>query len=190
MGLIDVLNGMQNGPRGARGAPSESSSGGMSPITMAILGLLAYKAVKHFTNQPAGAGASPGAPLPAPEPEAGSAGGLGDLLKNVLGGGDIKPVAGFPGHYASYDLEQHDEVSHITIEKMDSVHQQLLAKIMQLSATPAKTDDEVAPLRYVVPPKQLGVVATRILSAAIGVMDETVWRRPARGQRHGERCDG
>ncbi len=98
MGLIDVLNGMQNGPRGARGAPSESSSGGMSPITMAILGLLAYKAVKHFTNQPAGAGASPGTPLPAPGPEAGSAGGLGDLLKNVLGGGaGAAPGAGAGG---------------------------------------------------------------------------------------------
>ncbi|HLG80087.1 MAG TPA: LysM peptidoglycan-binding domain-containing protein [Bradyrhizobium sp.] len=76
------------------------------------------------------------------------------LSKNVLGGGDIKPVAGFPGHYASYDLEQHDEVSHITIDKMDSVHQQLIAKIMELTATPAKTDDEIAPLRYAVPPKE------------------------------------
>ena len=43
MGLIDVLNGMQNGPRGPRTPSSESSSGGMSPITMAILGLLAFK---------------------------------------------------------------------------------------------------------------------------------------------------
>jgi pimeloyl-ACP methyl ester carboxylesterase len=76
------------------------------------------------------------------------------LSKNVLGGGDIKPVAGFPGHYASYDLEQHDEVSHITIDKMDSVHQQLVAKILEVAATPAKTDDEIAPLRYAVPPKE------------------------------------
>jgi uncharacterized protein YidB (DUF937 family) len=98
VGLIDVLNGMQNGPRGARGPQDQSSSGGMSPITMAILGLLAYKAVKHFTGQPANAGASPGAPLPAPEPEAGSAGGLGDLLKNVLGGGaGAAPGAGAGG---------------------------------------------------------------------------------------------
>ena len=89
MGLIDVLNGMQNGPRGARGSSSGSSSGGgMSPITMAILGLLAYKALKSFTGQsasPANAGVPPGAP--APMPEASSGGGLGDLLKNVLGGG-------------------------------------------------------------------------------------------------------
>ena len=49
MGLLDVLNGMQNGPRGNRGL-----GGGMSPITMALLGLLAYKAVKsfHSTSQP------------------------------------------------------------------------------------------------------------------------------------------
>jgi uncharacterized protein YidB (DUF937 family) len=94
MGLLDVLNGMQNGPRG----PSDPSakSGGMSPITMAILGLLAYKAVKHLTaGQP---GASPAAPAPAPAGQSGGglgggglsggglSGGLGDLLKGGLGG--------------------------------------------------------------------------------------------------------
>ena len=44
MGLIDVLNGMRNGPRGQTG--SSGSSGGMSPITMGLLALLAYKALK------------------------------------------------------------------------------------------------------------------------------------------------
>jgi uncharacterized protein YidB (DUF937 family) len=85
MGLLDVLNGMQHGPRG----PSNPSaqSGGMSPLTMAILGLLAYKAVKHFSNSPAGPG-----PSPSPSPGTGSAtgggtaGGLGDVLKGGLGG--------------------------------------------------------------------------------------------------------
>ena len=91
MGLIDVLNGMQNGPRGARGASSGSSSGGMSPITMAILGLLAYKALKSFTRQPNAvpAGAAPPAPRPGAMPggvTGGLAGGLGDILKSGLGG--------------------------------------------------------------------------------------------------------
>jgi uncharacterized protein YidB (DUF937 family) len=84
VGLIDLLNGMQNAPRGSAGSPS-GSSGGMSPITMAILGLLAYKALKSLSAQPANAGAPSGAPAPAPEETSG--GGLGDLLKNVLGGG-------------------------------------------------------------------------------------------------------
>jgi pimeloyl-ACP methyl ester carboxylesterase len=79
------------------------------------------------------------------------------LSKDVLGGGDIKPTQGFRGNYASYDLAQHDEVSHISIDKMDQIHQQLVAKIVQLSATPAKDltkdDAEPLPLRYVVPPK-------------------------------------
>jgi hypothetical protein len=44
VGLIDVLNGMRNGPRGQTG--SSGSSGGMSPITMGLLALLAYKALK------------------------------------------------------------------------------------------------------------------------------------------------
>jgi uncharacterized protein YidB (DUF937 family) len=84
MGLLDVLNGMQQGPRGPSN-PNAQSSGGMSPLTMAILGLLAWKAVKHFSgNQP---GASP-APAPSSGNTAGGGmgGGLGDVLKGGLGG--------------------------------------------------------------------------------------------------------
>jgi uncharacterized protein YidB (DUF937 family) len=85
MGLLDVLNGMQQGPRGPSN-PSAQSGGGMSPITMAIMALLAWKAVKHF------GGSQPGAtPAPAPSPgnsvpSGGMGGGLGDLLKGGLGG--------------------------------------------------------------------------------------------------------
>ena len=78
MGLLDVLNGMQQGPRGP--ATPASPSGGMSPMTMALLGLLAWKAIKHFGGSQTGV-----APQPAPAPS-GSGGGLGDLLKNSLGG--------------------------------------------------------------------------------------------------------
>jgi uncharacterized protein YidB (DUF937 family) len=97
MGLLDVLNGMQNGPRGPSN-PNAQSSGGMSPMTMAILGLLAWKAIKHFSADQPGA-----APAPAPAPghvnagmPGGSVGGgslggglggnLGDVLKGGLGG--------------------------------------------------------------------------------------------------------
>ena len=82
MGLLDVLNGMQQGPRGPSN-PGAQSSGGMSPLTMAILGLLAWKAVKHFS------GSQPGAsPTPSPGNTAGGGigGGLGDVLKGGLGG--------------------------------------------------------------------------------------------------------
>lgn len=87
MGLLDVLNGMQNGPRGPSG-PATESRGGMSPMTMAILALLAWKALKHFggSSQP---GAQP-APAPAPSPKTINAGmpggGLSDVLKGGLGG--------------------------------------------------------------------------------------------------------
>ncbi len=83
MGLMDVLNGMQNGPRG----PSAPGKGGMSPMTMALLGLLAYKAVKSFTANQPGAGAKPA--LPGGNAKAGAGnpgGGLGDLLPGGLGG--------------------------------------------------------------------------------------------------------
>jgi uncharacterized protein YidB (DUF937 family) len=84
MGLLDVLNGMQHGPRGPSG-PSTQSGGGMSPMTMAILGLLAFKAIKHLTAGQPGA-----APAPANPANAGAGGGgmgdLGGLLKGGLGG--------------------------------------------------------------------------------------------------------
>lgn len=87
MGLLDVLNGMQHGPRGPSN-PSAQTGGGMSPLTMAILALLAYKAVKHMTGSQSGT--SP-APAPAPPPSGGGLGGglggnLGDVLKGGLGG--------------------------------------------------------------------------------------------------------
>jgi uncharacterized protein YidB (DUF937 family) len=85
MGLLDILNGMQHGPRGSAAPGGSGGKSGMSPMTMAILGLLAYKAVKHLGgsqqgNNPA---ASPGTANSGP---AGGAGGLGDLLKGGLGG--------------------------------------------------------------------------------------------------------
>jgi uncharacterized protein YidB (DUF937 family) len=84
MGLLDVLNGMQNGPRGNRGL----GGGGMSPITMALLGLLAYKAVKSFrgdAGQPGTAPAGPGG---------GAFGGLGDLFKGLGAGNGMGAGAG------------------------------------------------------------------------------------------------
>lgn len=70
MSLLDVLTGMRNGPRGGNGG-----GGGMSPITMALLGLLAYKAVKSFSaDKPAGPGMAPAGER-----------GLGDILKDSFG---------------------------------------------------------------------------------------------------------
>ena len=62
MGLLDVLNGMQNGPRG-QPQPAAPGSGGMSKTTMALLAFLAYKAFKGMNpQQPAQAG------VPSPNP--------------------------------------------------------------------------------------------------------------------------
>jgi uncharacterized protein YidB (DUF937 family) len=80
MGLLDVINGMQNGPRGAS-QPSTSSGGGMSPITMALMGLLAYKAMKSFGGSSAAA-----------QPQMPSGGGLGGLLGGGGGGGSLGDV--------------------------------------------------------------------------------------------------
>src|SRR5262249_37687909 len=81
MGLLDILNGMQNGPRGQT-APAPAGSGGMSPIAMALLGLVAYKAIKHLSpDQPNAVPANRGTTTTAGQ----SAGGLGSML-GPLGG--------------------------------------------------------------------------------------------------------
>ena len=89
MGLLDVLNGMQNGPRGPSAPSDPNDKSGMSPMTMAILGLLAWKAYKHMTGTQSGAAPQP-SPTPAPPPvntaDSGGIGGLGGLLKGGLGG--------------------------------------------------------------------------------------------------------
>lgn len=94
MGLLDILNGMQNGPRG----PSDpnDTSGGMSPITMAILAMLAYKGYKHFTgnqtapvNIPSSSNATQ-----ASLPEHGASGGLGEILGGLFGGHPGQPQSG------------------------------------------------------------------------------------------------
>src|SRR5215475_2939457 len=96
MGLMDVLRGMQHGPPGQPPPAPERgvTSTGPSPVIMAILGLLAYKAMKSF-----GGGEESSARSPAGGPPSGPAGtdinvaaseesrgGLGDLLRGGLGG--------------------------------------------------------------------------------------------------------
>jgi uncharacterized protein YidB (DUF937 family) len=98
MGLMDILTGMQNGPRGQREpAPSGSGSGGgMSPWMMALLGLLAYKAIKGggLENM---LGGKTGHPVPDPRTTGASGGGgLGDILGGMFGGG-ARPGAGMGG---------------------------------------------------------------------------------------------
>jgi uncharacterized protein YidB (DUF937 family) len=113
MGLLDVLEGMKNGPRGAR-APSGSSEGGggMSPWMIALLGVLAYKALqgRGGGQQPGRAGTA----VPGPSggglgdllsggragtatPSGGAGGGLGDLLGGLLGGRSGAQAGGRPG---------------------------------------------------------------------------------------------
>ena len=74
------------------------------------------------------------------------------LSTSVLGGGDVVAEPGYQGHYASFDMKDHEEVTHINIDKMDTIHAQLVTAILQLATTPSRTKDGAMPLRYVVPP--------------------------------------
>jgi uncharacterized protein YidB (DUF937 family) len=88
MGLLDVLRGMNNGPRG-QSMPSQGS--GMSPLTMGLLALLAYKAFKGRNplggilgqGNNSGGMAGPGREAAPAGPTQG--GGLSDWLRGGLG---------------------------------------------------------------------------------------------------------
>ncbi|TAI65393.1 LysM domain-containing protein [Bradyrhizobium sp. Leo170] len=73
------------------------------------------------------------------------------MSDSVLGGGDVVAETGYQGHYASYDLKDHSEVTHINIDKMDTIHDQLVNAVVQLGTTPMQVKGETAPLRYIVP---------------------------------------
>jgi len=84
MGLLDVLNGIQTGSPGTSTPGAQSDSSGMSPMTMAIIALLAKTALSHFSGNQSGAAPSAAAPSTA-NPSGG--GGLSDILGGLLGGG-------------------------------------------------------------------------------------------------------
>jgi len=71
MGLLDVFNELQG--RSSAQMPATGNSGGMSPLMIAMMGLLAYRTLK-------GSGAQAGT-----NPAATGAGGLGGLLGGLLG---------------------------------------------------------------------------------------------------------
>jgi uncharacterized protein YidB (DUF937 family) len=76
MGFLDELFGNKGGQQ----------QGGTSPLTLALLALLAYKAYQG--HKQGGAPAPQQAPAPTPQAEPG---GLGDILGGLLGGGQQQP---------------------------------------------------------------------------------------------------
>jgi len=96
MGLRDILTGMQNGPRG-QPQPSSGSSGGMSPIVIALLGLLAYKALKGRSGHAASTSGQPARVPPAGGAAPGNGGGgLADVLGGLFGNRTATTPAGAP----------------------------------------------------------------------------------------------
>jgi uncharacterized protein YidB (DUF937 family) len=84
MALMDILSGMSNGPRGGSGG-----SHSMSPIVMAALGLLAYKAVKGMR--------APQQPATQPSAAPAQTGSLGDILGSLGLGGSATQGGGVGG---------------------------------------------------------------------------------------------
>lgn len=72
---------------------------------------------------------------------------------NFMGGGNVVQGTRFHGHYASYNLKDHNEIVHINIEKNDRIQDQLVTKVAQLSETPADAEGEAVPIHLEVPAK-------------------------------------
>jgi hypothetical protein len=70
---------------------------------------------------------------------------------NFMGGGNVVQGQRFHGHYASFNLKDHNEIIHINIEKADRIQEQLVAKVKELAGTPATAEGEAVPLRLEVP---------------------------------------
>jgi hypothetical protein len=70
---------------------------------------------------------------------------------NLMGGGNVVQGQRFHGHYASFNLKDHNEIIHINIEKTDRLQEQLVAKVKELAATPATAEGEAVPLHLEVP---------------------------------------
>src|SRR5260370_37720304 len=82
-----MLCGMMTGPCGQRHRSSGGGGGGMSHIMMALLGLLAYKALKGRGGQAAYPGGTGQRVPPGGTASAGTAGGgLDDILGGLVGG--------------------------------------------------------------------------------------------------------
>jgi len=73
------------------------------------------------------------------------------LSNGMLGGGDVLPSQGYQGHYASFDLSNQGGVNHVTIDKLDVVHEQIVAKVRELATTATATQGDSVALRYAVP---------------------------------------
>ncbi|HEY2756629.1 MAG TPA: YidB family protein [Pseudolabrys sp.] len=127
MGLLDILNGMQNGPRGQT---DPNRSGGMSPLTMGLIALLAYKAYGKLTAPqpnaaPAASGGQQRTALGGAQQQTASggapSGGLGDLLQGGLGGLGGLLAGGAAGSILSGGLDslikQFDQTGHGDVAK-------------------------------------------------------------------------
>src|SRR5688572_17221061 len=87
MGLFDLLTGRPDRMLRDSGMFGRGG-GGMSPLTMGVLGLLAYKALQGFNTSGGGSG-----------------GGIGDWLRKTFGGGsDASTSGGKPGGILSGGL--------------------------------------------------------------------------------------
>ena len=110
MGLLDVLNGMQNGPRGPK---DPTASGGMSPITMAVLALLAYKAVKHVTGSTGTATAPTGGNSTLPGSTTAPSGGMATGGLSYSKVREISRVASAETEDYLLSIAEHGTASHV-----------------------------------------------------------------------------
>jgi hypothetical protein len=67
-----------------------------------------------------------------------------------LGGGEVFPIQGYAGHFASFDMK-HLDLTHVTIDKSETIHEQIVAKMREVAMPFARVERDAAPLRFVLP---------------------------------------
>ncbi len=126
MGLADILTGMMNGPRGQRQPSSGGGGGGMSPIMMALLGLLAYKALKGRGGQAAYPGGTGQRMPPGGTASAGTAGGggLGNIIKELQDNGHGRAAQSWVGTGPNEEIAPKDLANALGSDTLNTLSKQ------------------------------------------------------------------
>ncbi len=130
MGLTDILTGMMNGPRGQRQPSSGGGGGGMSPIMMALLGLLAYKALKGRGGQAAYPGGTGQRMPPGGTASAGTAGGsvlsggLGNIIKELQDNGHGRAAQSWVGTGPNEEIAPKDLANALGSDTLNALSKQ------------------------------------------------------------------
>ncbi len=151
MGLLDIIQGISNGPR----AQGPTGSGGVSPLAMGLLALMAYKALHRDGT------------LSSSSPAAGD-GGVMASLQNALGGA----MAGGPGTIVSGGLGQ--LIGRLQQNGLNDVASSWLGNGSNKPISPGDVENAAGSDTLDVLAKEIGVSRSELLQRLTAELPQTV----------------